>query len=32
LLVVEGDDLRTPLGLEITLEIGRHVDGANGLA
>src|SRR5262249_31535635 len=32
LLVIEGDDLRAPLGLEVALEIGRHVDRANGLA
>jgi hypothetical protein len=32
LLVVEGDDLRAALGLEITLEIGRHVDRTDGLA
>jgi hypothetical protein len=32
LLVIEGDDLRAPLGLEVALKIGRHVDRANGLA
>ena len=32
LLVIEGDDLRPPLGLEVALEIGRDVDGGNGLA
>ena len=32
LLVIEGDDLRAALGLEIAFEFGRHVDGADGLA
>jgi len=32
LLVVEGDDLRTPSGLQVALEIGRNVDGGNGFA
>ena len=31
LLVIEGDDLRAPLGFKVTLEIRRHVDGGNGL-
>ena len=30
LLVVEGDDLRAPTGLEIAFEIGRDVDGRDG--
>ena len=32
LLVIEGDDLRAALGLQIAFEIGRHIDGADGLA
>jgi hypothetical protein len=32
LLVVKGDDLGAALSLEITLEVGRHVDRGNGLA
>ena len=32
LLVIEGDDLGATLGLQIAFEIGRHVDGADGLA
>ena len=30
LLVVEGDDLRAPPGLEVALEIGRNIDGGDG--
>src|SRR5205807_10390707 len=30
LLVVEGDDLRAPPGLEVALEIGRNVGGGDG--
>ena len=32
LLVIEGDDLGATLGLQIAFEIGRHVDGADGLS
>ena len=32
LLVIEGDDLRAALGLEVALEIGRDVDGRDGVA
>jgi len=32
LLVIEGDDLGTPLRLQIALEIGRHVDRSDRLA
>ena len=31
-MVVEGDDLRPLLRLEVALEISRQIDGANGLA
>ena len=30
LLIVKGDDLRAPLGLQVTLEISRNVDSGNG--
>ena len=30
LLIVKGDDLRAPLGLQVALEIGRDVDSGNG--
>ena len=32
LLIIEADDLRAPPGLQIALEIGRHIDGADGIA
>ena len=32
LLIIEADHLRAPPGLQIALEIGRHVDGADGVA
>ncbi len=32
LLVIEGDDLRPALGLQVALEIGRHVHRGNGVA
>ena len=32
LLIVEGDDLRAALGLEVALEIGRDVDRGDGVA
>ena len=32
LLVIEGDDLRTTLGLQVALEIGRNIDRGNGVA
>ena len=32
LLIIEADHLRAAPGLQIALEIGRHVDGADGLA
>ena len=32
LLVIEGDDLRTAFGLEVALEVGRNVDGRDGVA
>jgi len=32
LLIIEGDDLGAPSGLQIALEIGWHVDGPDGLA
>ena len=32
LLIVKGDDLRAPLGLQVALEIGRDVDSGNGVA
>src|SRR5262249_23437575 len=32
LLVIKSDDLRTSRGLQIALEIGRNVDGGDGLA
>src|SRR6202030_4648392 len=32
LLVIEGDDLRPALGLEVTLEVGRDIDGRDAVA